>query len=104
MIVHEMLLPTLAFGGGLVLGAAFHLGLWWTVARGLGAKRSALWFPASLLLRMGGTMAGFYVVGAGRWERFLACLVGFLLAQLLATVFAPRAALSPPRQSSNHAS
>ncbi len=85
----EPLLLALAFGGGLVLGTAFHLGLWWTVRCGLDAKRSALWFPASLLLRMGGTLAGFYLIGAGRWERYMACLAGFLVARMLVTRFAP---------------
>jgi F1F0 ATPase subunit 2 len=33
----------------------------------------------SLMIRLGVTLAGFYLVMAGRWERLLACLVGFLL-------------------------
>jgi F1F0 ATPase subunit 2 len=105
MNLDEMILPVLVFSGGLMLGAAFHLGLWWTVVRGLGAKRSALWFPASLLLRMGVTVAGFYLIGAGHWERFLACLAGFLVAHILVTVFAPRPdARSHPGRSIDHAS
>jgi F1F0 ATPase subunit 2 len=105
MNLSEVFAPALAFSGGLVLGAAFHLGLWWTVVRGVANKRSALWFPASLLLRMGGTIAGFYVIGSGHWERFAACLVGFLLAQILATVFAPHAiTLSRAGRSIDHAS
>ncbi len=105
MNLSEMFLPALAFGGGLLLGTAFHLGLLWTVVHGLRTQRSVLWFPASLLLRMGGTITGFYVIGAGRWERFLACLVGFLVAQILVTGLAPRAvALLRPGRSADHAS
>jgi F1F0 ATPase subunit 2 len=105
MNLSEMILPALAFSGGLVLGTAFHLGLWWTVVCGLAAKRSALWFPVSLLLRMGVTVVGFYLIGAGHWERFLACLAGFLVAQILVTVFAPPPeARSNPARSLDHAS
>lgn len=101
----ELVPSVAAFGGGLALGAAFQLGLWWTVVHGLGARRSALWFPASLALRTGATVAGFYLIGAGRWERFLACLIGFLAAQLLVTGCAPRAAArSRPGRSTDHAS
>lgn len=105
MNLGEMMPPALAFGGGLVLGAAFHLGLWWTVVHGLGTKRSALWFPASLLLRIGGTVAGFYLIGTGHWERFAACLAGFMVAQILVTGLAPRAAaLGRLGRSTDHAS
>lgn len=92
MTSSELSALALAGSGGLVLGAAYHLALWWTVARGLRTRGSALWFPASLLLRLGGTIIGFYLIGAGRWERYLGCLAGFLVAQVLATACAPRAA------------
>ena len=42
-------------------------------------------FVASLLLRMGITLPGFLLAAGGRWERMLACLVGFLLARALVT-------------------
>jgi F1F0 ATPase subunit 2 len=86
----ETLVMGLAFAGGVVLGSAFHAGLWWTVVRGLDTHRSALWFPGSALLRMGGTVVVFYLIGAGHPQRFVACLAGFILAQVLVTGFAAR--------------
>jgi F1F0 ATPase subunit 2 len=77
-----------ACGGGLLLGTAFHLGLWWTVAHGLRGGRSALWFPVSGLLRLALAAGGFYWIGAGHWQRLLACLGGFVVAQMLVTVLA----------------
>ena len=71
-----------ALAGGLLLGAFFFGGLWWTVIRGVSSKRPALWFFGSVLLRMSLTLAGFYFVGRDNGERWLLCLLGFLLARL----------------------
>lgn len=68
---------------GVVLGTIFYGGLWWTVRRGLSARRPAVWFSCSLLLRLGVVATGFYLVGAGHWHRLLACLIGFILARIL---------------------
>jgi hypothetical protein len=32
---------------------------------------------------MGVALGGFYLVGGGRWERWLLCLLGFVLARLV---------------------
>jgi len=83
----------LAALAGVGLGAMFFGGLWWTACRGAASARPALWFVASLLLRMGITLPGFYVVAGGHWERMLACLVGFLVARAVVTWMT-----RPPRQ------
>ena len=70
---------------GVLLGAMFLGGLWWTVRQGLSSKRVALWFLGSLLLRMGVALAGFYFVSGGHWERLLLCLLGFVMARLVVT-------------------
>jgi F1F0 ATPase subunit 2 len=75
----------LAGAAGLVLGAIFFGGLWWTVRKGLSAKQPALWFFGSMLLRMGITLAGFYFIGRGDWRRLLACLIGFVVARFVVT-------------------
>ncbi|WP_202884371.1 ATP synthase subunit I [Halomonas sp. YLGW01] len=74
---------TLAPAGlaGLALGAFFFGGLYWTVRRGLVSTRPAQWFLASLAVRLGVTLAGFYLVAGDQWPRLLACLVGFLIAR-----------------------
>jgi F1F0 ATPase subunit 2 len=83
--MNDTLILALAAGAGVVFGTIFFGGLWWTVRRGLSSKRPALWFFVSLLLRMGITMAGFYLISGGRGERLVACLVGFLLARFVVT-------------------
>jgi F1F0 ATPase subunit 2 len=77
------LVPALVLG--MLLGAMFFWGLWWTVRKGVSSTRPAHWFFGSLLLRTGMTLAGFYVVSDGRWERLLVCLVGFTIARLTVT-------------------
>lgn len=70
---------------GVLLGTMFFGGLWWTVRQGVSAKRPALWFLGSLLLRTGIVLAGFYVVAGGHWERLLLCLLGFVIAHFIVT-------------------
>ena len=68
---------------GVLLGAMFFGGLWWTVRKGVSSQRPALWFFGSLLLRMSIALAGFYFVSDGHWERLLVCLLGFVTARLV---------------------
>jgi F1F0 ATPase subunit 2 len=79
----ETLLLVLAGAAGVVLGAVFFGGLWWTVRKGVSSPRPALWFVGSMLLRSGIVLAGFYSVGGGRWQRLLVCLLGFVIARFL---------------------
>jgi F1F0 ATPase subunit 2 len=85
MAMREMLLLAGALTAGLFLGAIYFGGLWFTVRRGVSSQRPALWFFFSLLLRMGVALAGFNLVSGGRWERLLACLLGFVVARLVIT-------------------
>ena len=75
----------LAFVSGLLLGAMFFGGLWWTVQKGVSSKRPALWFFGSLLLRTSIALAGFYFIAHGHFERLLVCLLGFVIARLIVT-------------------
>ena len=81
--MNENLMLALALGVGSLLGAFFFGGLWWTVQKGVNAKHPALWFFSSMLLRTGITLTGFYEVSAGHWQRFLACLVGFVIVRFI---------------------
>ncbi len=85
MVMNEALSLAYAFAAGVVLGAMFYGGLWWTVQRGVASRRAALWFFASLLLRMVVALAGFYFVSSGQWQRLLLCLLGFVMARLAVT-------------------
>jgi F1F0 ATPase subunit 2 len=81
--MNEFLFLALALVVGLVLGAFFFGGLWWTVRRGVSSKWLALWFLGSKLLRMGIVLSGFYFVGRGDWKRMVVCLLGFVLARFI---------------------
>src|ERR1035438_4192463 len=81
--MNDFLLLALALVAGLVLGAIFFGGLWWTVRKGVAAKNAALWFLGSMLLRMGIVLAGFYFVGRGDWQRLVTCLLGFIIARFI---------------------
>ena len=83
--MNEALTLILAWVAGVLLGAIFFGGLWWTVRKGVSSQRPALWFFGSLVLRMSLALAGFYLVGHGHWERLLVCLLGFVMARLIVT-------------------
>ena len=83
--MNEPLTLVLAGTAGLLLGAVFFGGLWWTVNKGVSSHRPALWFLGSFLVRMSTTLTGFYFIGRGNWERLLLCLLGFLTARVVVT-------------------
>ena len=83
--MNEALSLALAWAAGGILGAIFFGGLWWTVRKGVSSERPALWFVASLVLRSGIVLVGFYLVSSGDWRRLPACLIGFVMAQLVVT-------------------
>lgn len=66
---------------GVFLGGVFFGGLWWTVKVALSSGFSAVLFLGSLLLRSTVTMAGFYLVSGGQWQKLGLCLLGFILAR-----------------------
>lgn len=83
--MHETLRLVPVLVAGVLLGALFFGGLWWTVQKGVASTRSVLWFFVSLLLRTSFTLAGFSFVARGAWQRLLVCLLGFVMARLLVT-------------------
>lgn len=85
MTISDAIVLVLAGSAGVLLGALFFGGLWWTIRAALSSKRPALWFLGSFLARMGVVLVGFLVVAGGHWDRLLACLLGFIIARLLVT-------------------
>ena len=69
--------------GGVFLGALYFGGLWWTLRTSLGSDRIGSRLLISLLLRNGLCLGGFYIIGNGYPERFLACLLGFFIARIV---------------------
>jgi len=80
----ETLILLSAWATGVLLGAVFFGGLWWTVRKGLSCKHPALLFLGSLLLRTSITVTGFCLVASGHWERLLVSLLGFIMARFIA--------------------
>ena len=72
--MNEFLLLAPPLAAGLILGAFFFGGLWWTVIKGVSSQRPALWFFGSMVLRMSITLLGFYFVAREDWERWLLCV------------------------------
>ena len=98
-----------AVGMGVVLGAILFGGLWWTIRLGAVSRRPALVFVGSVLVRTSITLAGFYFVAAGHWDRLLACLLGFVIARLVVTTLTgppvvPQTSASKPAKEADHAS
>ncbi|MEO5958539.1 MAG: ATP synthase subunit I [Opitutaceae bacterium] len=97
--MNEPLMLVVAGAVGLVLGAVFFGGLWWTVRKGVSSPRPVLWFVGSMLLRTGIVLAGFYFVGGGQWQRLLVCLLGFVIARFLVV----RLTRAPVKHPNSHA-
>jgi F1F0 ATPase subunit 2 len=72
-----------ALAEGVLIGVLFFGGLWWTVRKGVSSQRPSIWFFCSLLARMSIALSGFYFVGREHWDRWLLCLLGFILARLI---------------------
>lgn len=85
--MNEILTLVLVLAAGILLGAMFFGGLWWTVQKGVSSKRPALWFFGSLLLRTSIVLVGFYFIARGGWEKLLVCLCGFIVARFVVLQF-----------------
>lgn len=81
----DWLILGMAFLVGMTLGGFYFETLWWTVQRLHGHPRPGLLMLKSLALRMAVVLPGFYLVMSGRWERLVACIVGFFLMRALIT-------------------
>ncbi len=84
------------FIAGLLIGAIFYGGLWWTVRR-ICARAAGLWLAGSFLVRTMIALAGFYAAARGSWQGAAACLAGFIVARIAVTCSTRvRAAVGPP--------
>jgi len=81
--MNEVLSLTPAMLTGVLLGAIFFGGLWWTIRKCVSSQQPALWVFGSTLLRMSAVLAGFFLVARGRWDRLLVCLLGFVIARAI---------------------
>lgn len=74
-------LPIEALAAGLVLGAAFFGGLWWTVNRALTATVPSIWFGLSALVRMAVSVSALCYIARWGLPSLLTCLCGLLIAR-----------------------
>ncbi|CAN5497467.1 ATP synthase subunit I [soil metagenome] len=81
-----MVILPLSFAGGILLGALFFGGLWWTIRKAVSSSQPASWFLGSMVLRTGTVLAGFYLLGHGDWRRLLLSLFGFVTARIAVTM------------------
>jgi F1F0 ATPase subunit 2 len=73
------------FAAGMALGGFYFSVLWQTVRRLPEASSPARLVLSSLLLRMGVILPAFYLLMAGRWERIVVALGGFVVMREILT-------------------
>ena len=73
----------LAFIAGLLLGALFFGGLWFTVKKMITSTKPALLVLGSFVSRMVIVLTGFYFISTGNWQRLLIALAGFIIARFI---------------------
>lgn len=83
--MNETLTWALSMLAGSGLGVLFFGGLWWTVRKVMSSSHSMVWLLGSFVVRMAVTVAGFYFVADGQWQRLLAALLGFVIARIVVT-------------------
>jgi F1F0 ATPase subunit 2 len=81
--MNEVLFMILSFIVGLLLGAIFFGGLWYTVGKLATSPSPGLWFIGSFFIRSAITVLGFYYISFGDWHRLLVCLFGFIIARYI---------------------
>jgi F1F0 ATPase subunit 2 len=80
--MNEFIVLTAAVAGGFFLGIVFFGGLWLTVQKSVVSKWASIWFLSSMIVRTAITLAGFYLISGGNWQRMLFSLAGFTAARV----------------------
>ena len=83
IVMNELLDLAIALIEGALLGVFFFVGLWLTVRKLESFQPVALLFLASMLLRTGIVLLGFYFILGDNWQGLLAGLLGFSLAGII---------------------
>ena len=94
-----------AFIIGLILGAIFFIGLWWTVRRIASDRHPAMLVLVSFLLRTTVVLLGLYWSlepdDPHAWQTVLVTVAGFSIARLMVTGFTNRMVLQDTQKSLN---
>jgi F1F0 ATPase subunit 2 len=83
MSIAEILALMLSVFTGLILGAVFFGGLWWTVSHITASKRPALLVVTSFCFRATLAVIGLYAVGHADLKRLGASLLAFFSIRFL---------------------
>ncbi|HEO69955.1 MAG TPA: ATP synthase subunit I [Candidatus Hydrogenedentes bacterium] len=83
-MIEDPLITALAGLTGLALGLFFFAGLRWTLRRAAAARRPVPLLLGSFAVRVGIVVLGLALVGQDRWDRYVAALLGFLVARIVA--------------------
>ena len=75
----------LALVAGLLLGAIFFGGLWWTVRKGVVVQAGGALVFRQPAAAHGPRAGRVLFVAGGHWQRLLVCLLGFVMARLVVT-------------------
>ncbi|MDR4508077.1 MAG: ATP synthase subunit I [Candidatus Brocadiaceae bacterium] len=70
-----------ALAVGMVLGIINHAGIWCTIHHLSTVKYPAIVLMISYIVRMGMILTTFYLVMDNKWERLIACVVGFFIVR-----------------------
>jgi F1F0 ATPase subunit 2 len=81
----KVIILSLAFVSGLVLGAFYFIALWRTVKRLSETTHPARLMLGSFVVRLAVVLTGFYFVMSGHWERLAMALMGFILMKVILT-------------------
>lgn len=82
--IRDALTLSISAVGGILLGAFYFCGLWWTIRRISSAGRPLSWYFGSLLIRMAVVVAVFFAVLVNYdWPPLVACLAGFVAVRMV---------------------
>lgn len=81
--MNDALILALCLTAGAGLGLFYYGGLWLTVQRLTTARRPGLVALVSFCARAAITLAAFYLVMGGRWERLAVCMIGFVALRMI---------------------
>jgi F1F0 ATPase subunit 2 len=89
-MVSRILEYSWVLAAGMLTGAFYFGGLWWTVRRVIRSRSPGFLLAASFLVRSAIALTVFYVVMDKNWLRLVVCLVGLLIVrQVLTWVLGP---------------
>ncbi len=83
MTTTDLIRLGLSLLAGAAIGAGYFRALWWTIERLSHARRPALLLLGSSFARIVMAVGLFWVISGGRWQRLLACVLGFMIARLV---------------------